>query len=288
MKKFMSMLMLVVLTITLSACDKKESTLAANFTFETTIPENIEEKANRGSITGNLTATNNTNYYITNYPIVVFPVDETGNPLGEAFKSTNITMAPNATVVYPFDIYFSDIESVPYDIKVLPVDWEIGQSIVNKKNKDSEEYNKNHTNPADKEHIIPPVDIDEEHFRQRLKEAVTKNPKNLVYYGINPATTECKYVKSEENNNYYSLQFNVVNKEDYDICLKNVTGLLTYKQGDEIVKQTWITESFMNTLVYLKPGEETIVADRYGYGLKQDEGYTMEFTLLPALEGITK
>lgn len=133
MKKFMSMLMLVVLTITLSACDKKESTLAANFTFETTIPENIEEKANRGSITGNLTATNNTNYYITNYPIVVFPVDETGNPLGEAFKSTNITMAPNATVVYPFDIYFSDIESVPYDIKVLPVDWEICQSIVNKK-----------------------------------------------------------------------------------------------------------------------------------------------------------
>lgn len=286
MKKFISMLMLVVLTITLSACDRKESTLAADFTFETTT--NSEEEALRGSIKGNLTATNNTNYYITNYPIVVFPVDETGNPLGDAFKSTNITMAPNATVMYPFDMYFSDIESVPYDIKVLPVDWEICQSIVNKKNKDSEEYNKKHTNPADKEFIIPPVDIDEEHFRQRLKEAVTKNPKNLVYYGINPATTECKYVKSEANNNSYTLQFNVVNNEDYDICLKNVTGLLTYKQGDEIVKQTWITELFMNTLVYLKPGEETIVADRYGYGLKQDEGYTMEFTLLPALEGITK
>lgn len=103
MKKFYSLMMLVLLTCSLSACGNR--TPQADLDFETT---DISVKKNNGItkaeyvVEGNVTVTNNSKYYVTNYPITYTYVDDQGDDVSNWLGATSVSMAPKSSITLPF------------------------------------------------------------------------------------------------------------------------------------------------------------------------------------------
>lgn len=305
MKKFMSMLMLVLLTVSLSACRRQESTPVADFTFEVNNFAVSKESGEKPKTTAkaDVKITNNSKYYVTEYPIVFWLVDSEGSSVGEFFGTSAINMAPQAEVTVPFSATISSslfgkvamteeqIAQVK-GLEIKPIEYNMLPSLANL-NKESADQTKE-TWHYDKYYVDTWESMTEESFQQALSYRLTKEPKHYggepVYCyeaSEEPVAIEVKLEENEYSSSDYLFSIPFTNNTNNLVTFDNVVAYVTVKSGDKEVGKFKMTSSSLDGQQTALPKQESTVNYRevsyFDSGEKTSKAtsYTYEVRLIP-------
>lgn len=319
MKKFYSLLMLVVLTIPLSACDKKQP--KADFTFEVNnfVNANCDKdndlEVQEIEITADINIINNTKYYVTNYPVVYWLVDANGDVIGEDgfFEVGSINLGPKDEVNYPFSLSkkcysFSeqdkcnatlDILSSATDIKISALTYEMLKPIGDKKGEDLIDFNE--FMGIEEDFTDGLINMSQETFDNTLSLHLSKEPKHiggaptLFYSPSSQPITPTIQTKVER---HYDFEYNKVeisveftNDTDYLIDVGSMDGILDVKDGDKIIKRIYIKNITFEDGVAIMPKTIAILTVE-SQSNKDDKSdlaneinkYTYQFTFVPSIQ----
>lgn len=244
MKKVVSYLMIVVMVISLSGCLNKEVVSVKVDSFN--VIERVGDVAFRYYARGDVSLTNNTNKYLTNYPMLSYLTDESGMFVENSVSLNEVTLEPHQTIV------------VPYCLTELNHEYQPAQTIDLTKAKNLvlkvptwDEFDRASRHIARHSANTRP-DLDyytKEKFNNKLSYSKTKKPEqhkawlsdemvNTAYFSsLSFSQAEITSVKMYEaiNDTYVKLRFEVTNVTDQVVDIKNLQVVIVMSQNEEVV-----------------------------------------------------
>lgn len=295
MKKVVRYLMIIVMVISLSGCLNKEVVSVNVESFN--VIERVGDVAYRYYARGDVSLTNNTNKYLTNYPMLSYLTDESGMFVENSVSLDEVTLEPHQTIV------------VPYCVREINHEYHPAQTIDLTKAKNFvlkvptwDEFDRA------SRHIArvsgqrkPDIDYTKEKFNDKLSNSKTKKPEqhkawlsdemvNTAYFSsLSFSQAEITSVETygSRNGTIVKLRFEVTNVTDQVVDINNLQVVVVMSQNEEVVARHVEVSG-----PPLKRDDGNIIRDENGYiierpsKLEPGESHEMEVTLTYDAPGI--
>lgn len=244
MKKVVSYLMIVVMVISLSGCLNKEVVSVNVESFN--VIERVGDVAYRYYARGDVSLTNNTNKYLTNYPMLSYLTDESGMFVENSVSLNEVTLEPHQTIVVPYCVYELNHEYQP----AQTIDLTKAKNFVLKVPTWDEFDRASRHIARHSANTRPDLDYyTKEKFNNKLSYSKTKKPEqhkawlsdemvNTAYFSsLSFSQAEITSVKMYEalNDTYVKLRFEVTNVTDQVVDIKNLQVVVVMSQNEEVV-----------------------------------------------------
>lgn len=240
MKKVVSYLMILVMVISLSGCFNKEVVSVNVNSFN--VIERVGDGAFRYYARGDVTLTNNTNKYLTNYPMLGYLTDESGMFVENSVSLDQVTLEPHQTIVVPYCVYENNHEYSPKQ----KIDLTKAKNFVLKV-PTWEEFDRAYRHVARVSgKIKPDYEYTKEKFNNKLSYSKTKKPEQhkgylsdemvttAYYSSLSFSPAEITSVEIDKKTNV-TLTFDVTNVTDQVVDINNLQVIVVMSQNGEVV-----------------------------------------------------
>lgn len=289
MKKVVSYMMILVMVISLSGCLNKEVVSVNVESFN--VIERVGDVAFRYYARGEVSLTNNTNKYLTNYPMLSYLTDESGMFVENSVSLDEVTLEPHQTIVVPYCVYELNHEYQP----TQTIDLTKAKNFVLKVPTWDEFDRASRHIARVSGKTKPDIEYTKEKFNDKLSYSKSKKPEqhkawlsdemvNTAYFSsLSFSQAEITSVKMYDvlNDTIVKLKFEATNVTDQVVDINGLQVVVVMSQNEEVVAR----HVEVSGPPLKRDDDGNIIRDENGYiidrpsKLEPGESHEMEVTL---------